>query len=292
MSSIAERTWDRLPESGKRAAKAAWSGWARLTARSRMLPDFLIIGTQRGGTTSLYKYLVRHPAVGHALTKELRFFDLHYDRGLDWYRSRFPSERHRARAAERGVDLIVGEASPDYLFYPASPARVAADLPDVRLIVLLRDPVERAFSHYWHQRRRGFEDLSFEEAVRREPERLASAGGGRADAAGQGGFELHHHSYLARGRYAEQLERWFAHHPRDRFLIERSEDFFEDPGTVFARVLRFLDLPPFEPGAYETFNKFADDRLDPGLRAELAEGFRDGNRRLADLLGRDFGWDG
>ena len=291
MSRLAQQAWDRLPDGGKRAAKTAWSGWARVTAGSRMLPSFLIIGTQRGGTTSLYKYLVQHPSVGHALTKELRFFDLDYDRGMDWYRSRFPSQRHRQQMRRRGIDLIVGEASPDYLFYPHSPGRVAADLPDVKLIVLLRNPVDRAFSHYWHQQRRGHEPLSFAEAIEHEPERTAGALERLEADEHATSYEFHHHSYLARGRYAEQLERWFRWFPRDRFLIERSEDLFEDPPAVFDRVLRFLDLPEFALPRYETFNKFAESQMDPGLRARLVEHFLPHNRRLEELLGTGFGWD-
>jgi hypothetical protein len=275
------------------AAKTAWSGYAHVTRSRRVLPDFLIIGTQRGGTTSLYKYLVQHPDVAHALTKELRFFDLNYHRGIDWYRSRFPTEGYRRRVRRRrGVDLVVGEASPDYLFHPHVPARVASALPAVKLIVLLRNPVDRAYSHYWHQAKRGHEPLSFPEAVDREEERLAGELERMQADPGYVSYERHHHSYIARGRYAEQLEPWFERFPRDRFLIESSEEFFTDPAPVFKRVLDFLDLSSFDLPRYDTFNAFAESTMDAGLRDRLARSLRPHNERCYRVVGRDFGWDG
>jgi hypothetical protein len=291
--SLAERAWRTLPDPAKDAAKAVWSGYARLTARGRILPDFLVIGTQRGGTTSLYKYLVQHPHLSHALTKELRFFDLNYHRGLPWYRSRFPSRRYReAVRRRRGMDLMVGEASPDYMFHPHAPRRVAAALPDVKLIVLLRNPVDRAWSHYWHQFKRGHETLSFEEAVAAEPDRLAGEMERILADQSYVSYERHHHSYLARGAYADQLQAWMDLFPRDRILIESSEEFFEQPDMVFQRVLEFLGLPTFRLPEYETFNAFRSGDIEPALRATLADHFRPHNGRLYDLLGRDFGWDG
>jgi hypothetical protein len=289
---VTQRAWRTLPTPAKNAAKAAWSGYAWLTSRGRVLPDFLIIGTQRGGTTSLYKYLVQHPNLSHALTKELRFFDLNYHRGMSWYRSRFPSRRHRETVRRRrGVELMVGEASPDYMFDPHAPARVARDLPEAKLIVLLRDPVDRAYSHYWHQFKRRHESLSFPEAVAAEPQRLAGELERTLADPSYVSFERHHHSYLARGIYVDQLAAWMELIPRNRFLIERSEDFFQDPPAVFDRVLEFLNLPEHRLTEYETFNAFSSGEMDPELRARLVEYFRPHNRRLYEFLDRDFGWD-
>jgi hypothetical protein len=280
-----------LPHPAKNAAKAVWSGYARLTNRGRLLPDFLIIGTQRGGTTSLYKYLVQHPHLSHALTKEIRFFDLNYHRGLGWYRSRFPSRRYRELVRRRqGFDLTVGEASPDYLFDPHAPVRVASDLPEVRLIVLLRDPVDRAFSHYWHQFKRGHEQLGFAEAIAAEPRRLAGELDKTLADPSYVSYERHHHSYLARGIYVDQLTAWMERIPRDRFLIERSEDLFQEPRLVYRRVLEFLDLPGHDLTEYEAFNSFSSGQMDPALREQLVDFFRPHNRRLYEYLEHDFGW--
>jgi hypothetical protein len=290
--SVTQRAWRTLPAPAKNAAKAVWSGYARLTSRGRVLPDFLIIGTQRGGTTSLYKYLVQHPNLSHALTKEIRFFDLNYHRGLPWYRSRFPSRRRSEMSGRRrGAEPMVGEASPDYLFHPLAPARVAHDLPEAKLIVLLRNPIDRAFSHYWHQVKRGHETLSFPEAVAAEPERLAGELDRILSDPSYVSYERHHHSYLARGIYVDQLAAWLELIPRGRFLIERSEDFFSDPAVVFKRVLAFLGLPAFDLERYRTFNAHSEDRMSPDTRLRLEEYFAPHNRRLEGLLGREMVWD-
>jgi hypothetical protein len=290
--SVTQRAWRTLPDPAKNAAKAMWSGYAWLTNRARLLPDFLIIGTQRGGTTSLYKYLVQHPNLAHALTKEIRFFDLNYHRGMAWYRSRFPSRRYREGVRRRrGLDLVVGEASPDYLFHPHAPARVARDLPEVKLIVLLRDPVDRAYSHYWHQFKRGHEQLSFGEAVAAEPRRLAGELEKTLADPSYVSYERHHHSYVARGVYADQVASWMEVIPRHRFLVERSEDFFQEPRLVYRRVLEFLELPDHDLSDYETFNAFSSGEMDPAVRDELVEYFRPHNRRLYEYLDQDFGWD-
>jgi sulfotransferase family protein len=290
--SMTQRAWQTLPAPAKNAAKAVWSGYAWLTSRGRVLPDFLIIGTQRGGTTSLYKYLVQHPNLSHALTKEIRFFDLNYHRGLPWYRSRFPSHRRREMSERRrGAKLMVGEASPDYLFHPLAAARVAHDLPQARLIVLLRNPIDRAFSHYWHQFKRGQETLTFAAAIDGETDRLAGEVDKILADPSYVSYERHHHSYLARGIYVDQLAAWMELIPRDRFLIERSEDLFQDPRAVFRRVLEFLGLPDHDLTEYETFNAFSSGEMEPALRAKLVEYFRPHNQRLEAMLGRALGWD-
>lgn len=287
----AELVWSKLPTSAKSAAKSTWAGWARLTNRGRLLPDFIIIGTQRGGTTSLYNYLAAHPAVARALTKEVRFFDLHYDRGPAWYRAQFPSAKHREALERRtGLDMVVGEASPDYMLHPHAPVRAANLVPAAKLIVLLRDPVARAYSHYWHQVKRGFETLSFEEAIAREPERLAGELEKLLADERYESFEYHHHSYLTRGMYADQLERWMRLFPRDRFLILASEELYERPAEIVDEVLRFLGLPPWHLADYPTYNKMGSGQMAPATREELLAYFAPHNERLYRLVDRDFGW--
>ncbi|MGH3138604.1 MAG: sulfotransferase, partial [Gaiellales bacterium] len=148
--------YSRVPEPVADAAKAAFVGARMVNAGSRPLPDFLIIGAQRCGTTSLYRYLEKHPQViGAAPSKGVHYFDVHHERSLRWYRAHFPTRRRRDRA---GGGAVTGEASPYYVFHPHGPDRVRAAVPNVRLILMLRDPVIRAFSQYQQEYARGFED--------------------------------------------------------------------------------------------------------------------------------------
>jgi hypothetical protein len=247
----------------------------------RALPDAVILGAQKCGTTSLHGYLVQHPGVIPPLRKEVHYFDLNYPRGEAWYRAHF------GRIGEAGLNL---DASPYYLFHPAVPARLHALLPDARLVVLLRDPVRRAYSHYWHERAKGREKLEFEEAIAAEPARIAAAEAGLADGSLGRSADHQHFSYLARGRYAEQLERWFALYPRERFHVVRFEDLVKEPLARLNDVLAFLGLP----GASRVDLEARNTRRYPPMSAEteqrLREQFAPHNRRLEALLGRSLGW--
>jgi hypothetical protein len=262
--------------------------WGQATAGLRPLPDFLVIGAQKAGTGSLYRHLAAHPQVIRASRKEVHYFDLNHHRGPDWYRAHFPVAPGRLLGLG---GRRVGEGTPYYLFHPHVPRRVAALLPDVRLLVLLRDPVERAFSHHQWERRYGRETLAFEEAL--AAEELRTAPEMRRLAADPDFYAPHHHrhAYRARGRYAEQLERWFEWFPRERFFIEASERFFADPACVFRRVVAFLGLPPWLPASFERFNPGRyEGALRPETRAALRAEFRPHDERLYALLGVDYGW--
>ena len=276
----------------RRAARWAVQAYTRPTAGLRMLPGFLIIGAQRAGTTSLHRYLVQHPAVGTMLrTKGVHFFDTNYGRGMDWYASRFPTRAYGWWVRRRtGTGLLCGEASPYYLFHPLVPARVAEHLPEVKLIALLRDPVQRAYSHHQHELARGFETLPFEQAIEREPQRLAGQVERLLAEPLSVSFAHQHHSYLARGLYADQLAAWWARVPAERLLVLSSERFFADPAATFARVLDFLELPAFTPDAYERHNAHRYARMDEALRRRLAAYYEEPNRRLFAALGDDLGW--
>ncbi len=278
----------------RQVVRAASHAAGRLTAGSRAIPDFLIIGAMRGGTTTLYHYLVRHPRVaGAVLDKEVHFFDLHHDRGERWYRARFPRRSALARRARgAGGAIRVGEATPYYLFHPLVPARVAEMLPSARVIAMLRDPVERAWSHYRHEVDLGYETLGFDEAIDAEEERLAGAEARLVTDPSAQSSAHQHHSYLARGRYAEQLERWFDAMPRERIFVMRSEDFYADPAVAFTGVLDFLGLPAWSPGAWRTLNAATSSGLAPVTRARLRAYFEPHDRRLASLVGWDRGWQG
>ncbi len=253
-----------------------------------MLPDFILIGAQKAGTTSLCSHLFAHPNVMHARRKEVHYFDSpEFALGLNWYRAHFPLAIHRLSNS----GCITGEATPYYLTHPQVPARVAAVVPKVKLIVMLRNPIDRALSHHNHQVRRGREPLDFEQAIRAEPQRLS----GELERMQADDTYYSHaywaYSYLTRGRYAEQLERWLQVFPLDQLLVIGSEAFFNDPRTQYKRTLTFLGLPDHDLGEYKKQNTGgAYDGITPELHAELNAYFRPHNERLYALVGRDFGW--
>lgn len=259
-----------------------------ITASVRALPDFLILGTARGGTTSLFNYLAGHPDVV-ADVKEIHFFDNQYFRGARWYRSFFPSQPYlRARSRSRRRRVITGEASPYYLFHPLVPQRVHAVVPLARFVVLLRDPVSRAYSEYLLRVRGGLENLGFTEALAAEAERLSGWEARLESGEYPGSLSPHQrYSYVARGHYAVQLERWFSYFPRDPFLILRSEDFFADPASILQQVLAFLGLAAWEPPEYRPYNEAKYGAPDTRATDLLRKEFAASNEALERLLGQE-----
>jgi hypothetical protein len=270
----------------KTAREEGLLAWRRLSWRQRAEPDFLVIGAQRSGTTSLYAYICEHPRVLPALRKEVHFFDDRFSKGVSWYRAHFPLLQEMQRASDVA---LTGEGSPYYLFHPAVPGRVAQTLPRVRLIAVLRNPIDRAYSHYQHEVRMRRETLSFQEAVNREQERLADEGQKLLD--GRSRFSRNHRSfsYLARGVYVDQLLAWERFFSRDRLLILNSEELFANPDAVLERTFAHLGLPT---GASRHYNRKYPGyaTMDQTLRNRLAEHFQPHNLRLYQYLGRRFDW--
>ncbi|HSQ68702.1 MAG TPA: sulfotransferase [Steroidobacteraceae bacterium] len=249
--------------------------------QERALPDAVILGAQKCGTSSLHNYLTQHPQVIAPLRKEVHYFDLNYGRGERWYRAHF------GLAGEPGLNL---DSSPYYLFHPCVPKRMHDLLPEARLIVLLRDPVRRAYSHYRHEFDKGREKLSFEAAIDAEPARVEEAG--RRLGAGEISRSREHqfHSYLARGRYAEQLERWLEFYPRGRLLVLRFEDLVRQPLEVLNETLAFLGLAPMDSARLEPRNTRKYPPMAAATAERLSEYYAADNVRLEQLLGRPMAW--
>lgn len=281
------------PRSLRGALGAAVEELGALTSTLRLLPSFIIVGGQRCGTNSLYEYVASHPRVGRALPlPEVHYFDLNFERGMEWYRGHFPIRlKRRAAGHLPHVRSITGESSPYYMFHPLAAPRIAAALPRVKLIVLLRNPIDRAYSHYNHEQARGHEALCFEDALEQEPERLAGEAGKLRANAGYRSFSYQHFSYLARGMYADQLERIFSLFPRDDVLVLGSEELFLAPVETHMRVLEFLGLSAVPLRQYPQLNPGTYSGMDGRLRRQLADHFSGPNERLSRLIGRDVDWD-
>lgn len=280
----------------REAAKRLLRSYGLLTAGLRAGPDFVVIGAKRGGTTSFYNYLLQHPGIaplfpGRQRIKGVHYFDSGYARGERWYRSHFPlaiGSRHLARPWISHP--LAGEASPYYLFHPLAAERLARQVPDVRLLVVLRDPVERAYSHYKERVRNGGESLSFEAAIEAEPGRLRGEAERIKAEPGYLSYEHENHSYLAQGRYLDMLPRWFGLLGRGQFFIAASEDFYADPELVANQAWSFLGLPPARLTSRKRFNYHPAPDLAQATRQRLSDDFAAHNLGLERLLGRELPW--
>ncbi len=278
---------DRLKQRAKREIKRLIVLARRAPGRECLLPSFLVIGGQRCGTSNLYELLSRHPLIGAALFKEVHYFDIKYDRGESWYAAHFPKicDGEDSKASPR----ITGEATPYYMFHPHVHQRVARHLPDVKLIAILRNPVMRAYSHYQMEVRDGCEKLPFEEAIEREDERVAPDLERLTEDEDYYGFNHQHFTYISRGHYAEQLERWLTAFPRDRFLVLKSEDFFAEPDETLQRVFRFLGVPQCKFPDLTPNQKYPKyPKITDATRRKLEDYFASHNERLHQLFGLEW----
>jgi hypothetical protein len=263
-----------------------------LTSHLRLMPHFIIIGAQRCGTTSLYNYLVQHPFVAPALEKEVHFFDNNFKKGIIWYRSHFSSFLYKYYFKQvHKRDFVTGESTPYYLFHPHVPKRIFCTIPQIKLLVLLRNPVDRAYSHYHHERRLGIETLSFKQAIKKEKQRLAGELDKIIKDENYYSFNHQHYSYLSRGIYLDQMKLWMSLFSKEQILILRSESFYENPSTVYKKALKFLDLPLWEFGNYKKYNVGRYQNMGTALRKRLVNYFEPHNQRLYKYLGTNFNWD-
>jgi sulfotransferase family protein len=269
-----------LPEPARKVLRGGFRTYGLATSGLRPLPDFLILGAQKAGTTALYAYLRWHPQITGPSFKEVSFFDRHFVRGERWYRAHLPIRRNG----------IVGEASPSYLFHPLAPERVARMLPRAKLIALLRNPIDRAFSHYQHEVALAREQLSFEDALAHEDERMEGELERMVRDPAYFSHAWWNYTYAARGRYAEQLERWLAALPREQLLVLFTEELATDTPGTYRRVLDFLGVESLGLDDYPRIFEREYGGMDPAARAGLEDEFAEPNRRLTELLERELPW--
>lgn len=242
-------------------------------------PSFIIIGVQKGGTTSLYRYLQKHPQILPAIKKEIHFWNHHYKRGLDWYLSHFPSLKDSS-------NFLTGEATPNYIENEEVPGRIFEAFPQMKLIILLRNPIERTVSQYYHWVRLGLEDRSLAEAISEELELLGTDPETSIDP----NYWQQTHKYIWRGIYVAFLRKWMMYFPSENFLILKSEDLYERPQIILKNVLEFLDLPDFVIDEFKPYNQGYYQPVPPDIRAQLRSFFDSQNKNLEDFLGRKFNW--
>jgi hypothetical protein len=281
-----------LPFFLKKTIRRIWDSMTREIARTGVLPDFLIIGAQKCGTTSLYEYLTQHTDIYPATTKEVGYFDRYYQKGLPWYRSQFPSAFRKlyARFIVRR-HFLTGEASTGYILNPHALKRIAKVVPQAKIILMLRNPVDRAYSHYQHTLRMKRETLPFEEAVRRETERIGNAWKSMVEDENYYNLDIARYAYLKTGLYIDQVRVLMRLFSREQVLIIKNEDFDADPAGIVKQVLEFLDVRSQQSLAYSRHNTGEYLDMDAKVRKNLIEYFRPYNQQLYEFLDVNFGWE-
>lgn len=247
----------------------------RASSPVRRLPDFVVIGGIRCGTTSLFEYLDSQQETRLSSRKELHYFDWNFDRGTSWYRSWFPVLWN---------NRLTGEATPSYLMDPNAPARAHETIPNAKFIVLLRDPVDRAISHFNLRRQEGHEACdTLSAALDDEPNRI-----GVESSSHRLGRNLD--CYYLQGDYARGLERWFQYFDRDQFCIVASENLFEEPEATYKQILDFLELEVKDYPEFVGHNAAHGEEDDSETAALLRRRYESANQELYELIGIDFGW--
>ncbi len=281
-----------MPARFRPLAQSAYLKLGPATSRWRMEPSFLVIGGQRCGTTTIFKKLAEHPQVIRPpAEKGTDYYTLYYDHGFDWYRGHFPltaSSQMRGRGNGKAVAF---EACTYYMFHPFAIERIAHDFPNIKLVAMLRDPVERAYSAYKHELARGFEtEPNFMKALELEDDRLD---GEIERIAADPAYESHahrHQAYRRRGQYVEQLERVLEHFPRTQLHVMESESFFADPAREYANLLEFLQLEINLPKTFEQFNARPGNQMPRAAHEYLTHHYQQYDERLSDVIGRRPSW--
>jgi hypothetical protein len=286
-----------------RGGRAFFRTYGAATSHWRPPPDFLVAGGKRCGTTSLYFHLLAHPdnlpmfpSARHLPKardgKGPHFFDQHFERGPAWYLSHFPSTFERDRHARAtGQRPVTGEASPYSLYHPLAPTRARALFPDLKIIFMLRDPVQRTHSHWREQTRNGVETLGLRDAIAAEPSRVGEDELLLRTGEIARSYAHENQSYVGQSEYVIGLRRWLEHYPRDRVLVLFSEHYFVDPAAVVSEIYGFLGLRPVQVPSAARLNAAPPNPLPADMDQRLRAHFMPLNDELSALLDRRLPWD-
>lgn len=271
-----------------RKLKTKYCEW---TGQLREVPDFLIVGTSFCAKTLLYHYLVEHPQICENLREETGYFLNHYDKGINWYKSNFPSKIYKIFfKLLHGTDPLVGETVnlPGTLI----PKRISKTIPNPKIILILRNPVDRAYTRYLAMKRKGLEELSFEDAIENETEKIGNNEQSLINEELWPPRDIKLRLYMLGGIYVEFLESWAKFFPKEKMLVISTECLFNEPLTTVNIVLKYLGLSTLNQLEHKG-NYFEKDAIsmNPKIKKKLEDYFRPYNKRLYNFLGKEFGWD-
>lgn len=267
--------------------------YCNITGFSHILPDFLIIGFPKCGTTSLYEYLLQHPDIHPPIGKEIDYFDRLYYKGINWYKVRFPFKLHRFfRKNFFHRQFLTGEATPRYIKHPHSIYRIKNITPNAKFIVLLRNPIDRAYSHYNMNINNGYEYQSFESSIKIEEDRIKGRFEKMKNNPNFYSWDYDLFTYLTDGIYFDKLQIWFNTFPKNQFLIIQSEEFLKNPSKIYYQTLEFLNLDKWEPNHFKLYKKrsYKENKIEPEFRKYLQEFYKPHNEKLFKLIGKRYDW--
>jgi len=262
----------------------------RLTSVIRKTPDFILIGAQKSGTTALYKYLNEHPEFEKPCSKGTYFFDNNFSKGGRWYKSHFPLITTNIFWRLFSNKKITGEFTPSYVYHPHVANRISKLFPKIKLILILRNPIDRTYSHYQHIKKSGNENLSFEAALLKEKERIDKETKKLIADENYLSPIRQRYSYVSRSLYANQLEVWFKYFDKNQLLIIKSEDLFENPEETYNLVLKFLNLTPYKLKQYKKIYAGQYSKIDQKIRRKLQSFFVPYNKKLYKMIDKNFNW--
>ena len=267
--------------------------FSELTSSMHTLPDFLIIGAAKSGTTSLFEHLIKHPSIFPPLAQQPNFFTTNYHKGESWYRSYFPSIITKNLTQNiKKQKFLTGEASTQYYWYPHAAKRAKALLPDAKIILLLRNPIDRSHSQYQMELNKGNEKLiSFEDAIEQENERIQSEYDKMLQDENYYSKQYTIQSYITKSIYVNYIEEWLKYFPREQFLFLNSEEFNSDTSKVYKKTLNFLEISEIDFKNYEVFRAAKYSEMNPSTRKKLSEFFKPYNEKLYKLIDQNFHWD-
>jgi hypothetical protein len=255
-----------------------------ITSFMRVLPDFFVVGVVRSGTTSLYHYLDQHPCIMKSAYDELGFFDSNFELGWNWYKSLFPTIIQKKKIEKRNGKFLTFDDTPFYIYNSIVVKRIKKKFPNAKIIVILRNPIDRAYSNYFLGVNGGKEKREFEEAIEEE---MALINNRNKEELFD---EKLSETYLGRGLYAEQLKVWFKEFPKDSIKIIKSENFAEKTEDVMNDLFQFLDLPEYKIGNIEKKNVAKYTPMKKETRGKLEKFFLPHNQELYNMLENDFEW--
>ena len=260
------------------------------TSPIRVLPDFIIIGAMKSGTTSLYYNICQHQNVFEAAYDEIGFFDDNYELGLNWYRSMFPTIFQKYISKLKHQKFLTGEDTPFYFWKEDAVNRINKILPNVKLIIILRNPIDRAYSNYTDRINQGKELNSFEEVIEREIN-LIKKNGEKNSKSNQIIDIIKEPAYLAKGIYVNQLELWIKKFPLNQFHILSTEEMANNPNKTLQKVFEFLEIPKENIKTPQKRKMKKYSPMNIKTRESLIEFYKPYNEKLFEEINQRFDWD-